>query len=105
MRQHTGEESCRRLTRSFACESPLLRLPAEMRLMIWDQVFGGYHIYAYPRRNSTGIPLEYRSEDITGFSSIISTKRRHGLILILVTVCRQIYMETACFQFPSTPGT
>ncbi|EMD93791.1 hypothetical protein COCC4DRAFT_151951 [Bipolaris maydis ATCC 48331] len=84
-------------------ESPLLRLPEEIRLMIWEQVFGGYHIYAYPRRNSTRISIEFRSEDTTESWSTISAKRRQGPILILATVCRQFYMETALLPFTLNP--
>ncbi|EUC46072.1 hypothetical protein COCMIDRAFT_54347, partial [Bipolaris oryzae ATCC 44560] len=55
-------------------ESPLLRLPAEVRSMVWEYVFGGYHIYVYPREI-------------------------HRRILRLMTVCRQIFMEAVLLPF------
>ncbi|XP_014556440.1 hypothetical protein COCVIDRAFT_99796, partial [Bipolaris victoriae FI3] len=87
--------------------SPLLRLPAEVRSMVWEYVFGCYHIYVYPgdifASDLHGIPLSINSRVRLEFWSKDTMapyqKMRHQPTLGLMTVCRQIYMEAVLLPF------
>jgi hypothetical protein len=65
-------------------DSPLLRLPAELRNHIWDYVFPGITFYISGPDHPT--------KDKTKFLKVKGYKRR--LVPGLLYVCRQIYGET-----------
>ncbi|KAH4611199.1 hypothetical protein HBI25_120090 [Parastagonospora nodorum] len=65
--------------------SPLLRLPAELRIKIWEYALGG---------------KEFRVFYVNSRESLFKTKPSEGNnVFALLRVCRQIYSETAPLSF------
>ncbi|KAI4916534.1 hypothetical protein J4E85_010189 [Alternaria conjuncta] len=76
-------------------ESPLLRLPAEIRAMIWKLAIGNPIIR--PAWGGPIKPLKYRSPFEERASEFPAPRHRFALL----RVCRQIYSEAAA-SFAST---
>jgi hypothetical protein len=72
-------------------ESPLLRLPAEIRNRIWEYALGGNirDVVHIQRRR------KFYIEDITAVSRASFPQNSHALL----STCRQIYTETALLTF------
>ncbi|KAF2118130.1 hypothetical protein BDV96DRAFT_597004 [Lophiotrema nucula] len=84
------------IAKSNATQSPLLRLPAEIRHLIWSFAIGGNYI-VITRRIGTYVGLKHESKpmghSLHGQPATPSNYRPPALHL--PRVCRQIYLETA----------
>lgn len=77
-------------------ESPLLHLPAELRIQIYEYTVGGY--FVYPKKTHCG-RVTFRAKPL---QSMLSNKEKfvfqqHFLGLLLV--CRQIYSEATLILY------
>ncbi|KAH4935014.1 hypothetical protein HBI79_080140 [Parastagonospora nodorum] len=70
-------------------DSPLLRLPGELRSRIWEYVLGGYELRSMDIKNSQQITIQRM---VPPFA-----ERRNGTQLL--RTCRQIYTETALLPY------
>lgn len=77
-----------------ALRSPLLRLPREIRDMIWELVLGG-NTFWIPRL--TGIPINENCDEEACGDFKISNGLHHCLALL--QSCRQVYAEAALFPY------
>jgi hypothetical protein len=70
-------------------QTPLLRLPAELRVQIWKYALGGkmYQVYCWPSDNYHKNPTR-----------VLNSERNY---LSLLRTCRQIYQEARLIPFTS----
>jgi hypothetical protein len=92
-----------------ATDSPLLRLPPEVRHIIWRFTLGGelVQLPRYCQRGQRGYAVRYEQDRSISEHGIISGRhtlriREMSSAFCLPQVCRQIYSETAFLAFSSS---
>ncbi|KAF2635244.1 hypothetical protein P280DRAFT_473970 [Massarina eburnea CBS 473.64] len=102
----SGTDANSAITVRNSLESPLLRLPAELRNRIWGFATGGYVIGEYLKRDAKGRYKYWESRD-EGISFCLRTPQVSpemapipvSTIFDLCKACRQMYRETTLMQY------